>query len=87
MAVADLMPLVPLPELDLFEKMSVQDSIVRDVVTLHRPLAPLDINKTIAFQFQSNENEFIKLNECELYLKIKVKIAKKNRKYNRFGMG
>lgn len=73
-----LSTVTPLGELDLFENIVTQDSIIEDVETYHRPRATEDISKPIVFEFTAGRQEYLRLNESELYLKVKVKIKKNN---------
>ena len=76
----DLSHVAPLAEFDIFSVPSTQYSIERDLVTEHTPVNTLSMGSCIDFRFVTNEDEYVKLKESLLHVKMRVKISKKNGK-------
>jgi hypothetical protein len=70
--------ITPLPELDLFGVPPTQLSILQDLVTEHRVIGNLEAGKSINFEINTAKNEYVKLNETEFYIKLRVDLEKKD---------
>ena len=67
---------VPLPELDLWGMTPVQRSVISDMCMEQRPVAALNWNSNIQFEFTLGDDEYMLFSETYLYLKIKPVIGK-----------
>lgn len=68
----------PLPELDLFSVPPTQLSFIDEYETDERPLAIVENQKQIQFEFVTAPNEYIKLNESAVHLKVRIDLEKKS---------
>jgi hypothetical protein len=71
-----LSSITPLPELDIFSLPPTQLSIEKNFITEHKPIANLTSDSSIEFNVNSGIDEYIQLKDTQLYMKIKVDIAK-----------
>lgn len=72
--------IAPLKEFDLFVVPPTQTTVEKDIITEHRPLSTVDLtpNSLLQFEVLTAEDEYLRLNELELYLKFHVKMQKKD---------
>jgi hypothetical protein len=75
-AIHELSTITPLPELDLFGVPPTQTSVDYDICTEHRPISTLSPDSLIEFNVHTGYDEYIKLSETELYMKIRVDLKK-----------
>lgn len=71
-----------LPQFDLFSTPKVQTTVLRDIVTDHRPLSVLSSKTYLDFEFQLAEDEYLLFNETYLYLKCKINATKAGGRLN-----
>ena len=67
---------LPLPELDLWGSTPIQRSVISDICMDQRPMATLNWNSNIQFEFSLGEDEYMLFSETYLYLKVQPKFAK-----------
>src|SRR6266436_1327954 len=69
-----------LPEFDLFTVPPTQLTIDKNIVTEHRPIAPISDNNIAPIEIFVNSaiDEYIQLRETLLYFKLKINIKKKD---------
>ena len=67
-----------LPEYDLFDLPSIQGSVERDILSIHRPLTTLDSKSIIEYVIPTAEDEFIQLRDTLFYLRFVVTLKKAN---------
>jgi len=75
-AIHELSAITPLPELDLFGVPPTQNSVEYDICSEHRPISTLTHDSVIEFNIQTSNDEYIKLSETELYLKLRINLTK-----------
>jgi hypothetical protein len=76
-AIHELSSLVALPEFDLFGVPPTQLTVEKDIQTEHRPISSLSSSLSpIQFEIHTGIDEYIQMRECELYLCIRVSLAK-----------
>jgi hypothetical protein len=76
-AIHELSSLVALTEFDLFGIPPTQLTVEKDIQTEHRPIATLShLSSLIQFEIHTGIDEYIQMRESELYLCIKVNLAK-----------
>lgn len=68
-----LSALAPLAEYDIFTVPGTQVSAERGYVTNHYPLAPVDSNTVVEFEFLNARDEYVHFDQMVLRLKLKVK--------------
>ena len=68
--------LKPLPELDIFSLPKVQNSIEDNLHIECRPAAVLNSNTFIEFNYTTGNDEYLRLYETELYMRMKIFIEK-----------
>lgn len=66
---------IPLPELDLFSSPPIQQAIERDVITEYKSITPLN-SGSLSFVVHNAIDEYVKLNESDLYIKLKIWLKK-----------
>jgi len=68
--------LKPLPELDIFSVPKVQNSIDSSLHIECRPAAVLSQKATIEFNYTTGNNEYLRLYDTELYMRMRIFIEK-----------
>ena len=63
---------VPIPEFDIFGVPGTQTTVERDITTEYRPISSLDGSSTLEFHVPTSEDEYVRLDDTSLYLRIKV---------------
>src|SRR5277367_6245455 len=75
----ELSSLVALPEFDLFGVPPTQLIVEKDIQSEHRPISSLNnASSPIQFEIHTGTDEYVQLRECELYLCLKINLAKTN---------
>lgn len=76
----DMSGITTIPELDLFSVPPTQLSLIDEYETDERPLSIVEGQKQIQFEFVTAQNEYVKLNESAIHLKLKINLEKKIKK-------
>jgi len=63
---------VALPDFDIFGIPGTQTTVERGITTEYRPIASLDGSSTIEFQVPTSADEYVRLEDTQLYLRVKV---------------
>lgn len=71
-----LSSIIPLPEFDLFGVPPTQTTVEYDIVSEHRPISALSSSAFIEFNVSSGIDEYIRLRDSMLYIKLRVNIEK-----------
>lgn len=67
---------LPLPEFDVFAVPPTQLAIVEEFTSEIRPLAEPSLNHVLTFLFESAVDEYVRLNESVVWLKLEAKLGK-----------
>ena len=71
-----LTSIAPLAEYELFAVPPTQTTVDSDTTTEHRPISTLSSNAAIKFEIHSGIDEYIRLDETELYMQIRVHLLR-----------
>ena len=71
-----LTSIAPLAEYELFAVPPTQTTVEYDTTTEHRPISTLSSNAAIEFEVHSGIDEYIRLDETELYMQIRVHLLR-----------
>ena len=70
----------PLPEFDIFGVPGTQTTVMRDLVTEHRPISSVESSSVIQFEIPTSTDEYVRFDETELYIKAKFDIKQETDK-------
>lgn len=70
----------PLSEFDIFSVPPTQLSVIGDNETEHRPTQPISVDRLAQIEFTTASNEYIKWSDTELYMRLRIKLERDDRK-------